>query len=75
MPLYSCEQCGAVDNTALTNYWAQVRHMTTILCSSCDPHIGKWHDEFPKQTMEQRGLVMRQDGSRICEPPGGWPRP
>jgi len=61
MPLFKCEKCGCVENTALSNYWT--RDFTTddpvigqpspmknpALCSECDPQIGRWHGEFPRR--------------------------
>ena len=49
MPLFECERCGVVDNTALTNFWlAFVDESKPRLCSQCDPEIGKWHERFPR---------------------------
>lgn len=49
MPLYECEQCHCVENTALTNFWEAYMERTAKLCSECDPRIGRWHGRFPKQ--------------------------
>jgi hypothetical protein len=60
MPLFKCEQCGCVENTALSNYWTRNlvftdNHVTATpptnpaLCSACDPKIGAWHGEFPQR--------------------------
>jgi len=48
MPLFECEQCHCVDNTALTNFWQAHIEEKPQLCSACDPEIGKWHDKFPR---------------------------
>jgi hypothetical protein len=49
MSLFQCSKCGCGEDTALCNYWpARVRE-TTPMCSACDPKIGKWHDEFPRE--------------------------
>jgi hypothetical protein len=50
MPLFECEKCGTVDNTALTNFWMAQRDDKPKLCSECDPEIGKWHGRFPRMT-------------------------
>lgn len=54
MPLYECSKCGAIDNTALTNFWVDRLHLKKPpLCSECDPDIGKWHGKFQKLTLSQ----------------------
>jgi hypothetical protein len=53
MPLYECENCHTIDNTALTNFWDAFIHKKPKLCSACDPEIGKWHDNFPRLTMAE----------------------
>lgn len=64
MPLFRCEKCGCVENTALSN-WA-ARHLREgaplppALCSACDPEIGKWHGEFPQRSAV--GMVICEDG-------------
>lgn len=57
MPLFKCETCGCVENTALSNYWTRnidwaqqgVTLSNPALCSECDPAIGRWHGWFPKR--------------------------
>lgn len=57
MPLFKCEQCGCVENTALSNYWTRNLNWDRLpeppnhpaLCSACDPKIGKWHNQFPQR--------------------------
>jgi len=61
MPLFKCEKCGCLENTATGNYWIRVnRNGECPLCSECA--WGKWHGEFKKQTPEQAGYVELQDG-------------
>ena len=48
MPLFECEICRNVDNTALTNFWEAQLENTPKLCSECDPGIGRWHGLFDK---------------------------
>jgi hypothetical protein len=51
MPLFECEDCGMVDNTALTNFWGDhICDGKPALCSQCDPRIGKWHGQFKRMT-------------------------
>lgn len=56
MPLFNCTSCGAVENTALSNYWADQsasRRTSSVpfnpVCSKCDPRIGEWHGKFPRK--------------------------
>ena len=44
MPLYLCSRCGALENTALGDFWSR---MDTPLCSECSR--GKWHGAFAKK--------------------------
>lgn len=64
MPLFKCEDCGCVENTALCSYWS--RHSDSIpeshrgraLCSACSSPTftsgapnrkgGKWHGQFAR---------------------------
>jgi hypothetical protein len=63
MPLYECSACPCVENTALANYWwGHVHNEKPALCSECDPGIGKWHGEFPKEAVYVRGLVTNERG-------------
>lgn len=63
MPLFECTNraCGAVDNTAISEYWEQQRQFYlknnrlegfSPLCSEC--HGGRWHGVFPKKTVAER---------------------
>ncbi len=54
MPLYACSKCGCVDNTALGGYWKRV-YLDKLppLCSECNPEIGKWHGDFPKDKIDK----------------------
>lgn len=42
MPLFACERCNTVDNTALAHYWGRDEK----LCSECGH--GEWHGKFEK---------------------------
>lgn len=39
--------------------WSKARQASAI-CSACDPTIGKWHGEFPKESAE--GWVYDRSG-------------
>ena len=63
MPIFECEECGCVDNTALTRYWHRKRHSDLAgraLCSACDPEINQWHGAFPRE--KATGLLLCNDG-------------
>lgn len=69
MPLFKCECCGCIENTALGHYWS--RFVTKFkdstmnekaLCSECMPDEfidgtktkgGKWHGKFPKKQAKE----------------------
>ena len=59
MPLFECENCGNIDNTALTTFWKSLRDGTPRLCSACDPDTKAWHGKFPAKKIEayQPGAV------------------
>ena len=69
MSLYVCDNCGIVDNTALTNFWKDWLEAKRVggsgefraLCSACDPTSetrGRWHGKFPARNMAEWGYVF-----------------
>ena len=52
MPLFVCDACGSVDNTAVTHYWRSRMKETSALCSACDPEFGRWHGIFERETWD-----------------------
>lgn len=62
MPLFKCSDCGCIENTALSRYWMRLveKPPKPALCSACDPDIGKWHDQFPKESA--KGYKLGDDG-------------
>lgn len=48
MPLYKCTKCGCRENTSLTNFHQDNWEGAPVLCSECDPAIGRWHGKFEK---------------------------
>lgn len=58
MPLYACSGCDGYDNTALTNYYHRRGDGLPLLCSACDPDIGKWHGQFPRRSRADAGLTF-----------------
>jgi hypothetical protein len=64
MPLFECSKCHCVENTALGAYWWLFGRGLPVLCSECDPENpeGKWHGQFPKQTVAEAGFIQGNDG-------------
>lgn len=60
MPLFPCSKCHCVEDTALCHYWSARLRQTSALCSACDPTIGKWHGEFPRESAQ--GWVNDRSG-------------
>lgn len=56
MSLYQCQKCGAVENTALGEYWGR----EIKLCSECGR--GKWHGKFPKRDAVADGYFYDAGG-------------
>ena len=65
MPLFACQKCLCVENTATSNYWT--RGNAQALCSECDPMISVWHRKFPKRSAV--GMLLGSDGFLYSEPP------
>jgi hypothetical protein len=62
--LFMCSKCKCVENTATSN-WMSRKYPDKgdpqpLLCSECDPEIGKWHGRFPKQSA--KGFLISKDG-------------
>ena len=62
MSCFQCSKCGCVEDTALCHYWSACIQETAPVCSACDPKIGKWHGEFPRQSLAQGGWVREKHG-------------
>ena len=60
MPLFKCSKCGAIENTALGNYWMPNREREPVECSECAD--GKWHGKFAKCSAEEGGFIEGDDG-------------
>lgn len=59
MALFICEECGCIENTALTGFrWDRAKKRRILLCSECDPDIGKWHDKFSKKKWDGKLEVI-----------------
>lgn len=60
MPLFACTKCNCVEDTALSHYWSARLRQKSPLCSTCDPTLGKWHNEFPRESAQ--GWVSDRNG-------------
>lgn len=58
MPIFKCEKCNMVENTAVSNFWTRPKG-SPALCSECDPGIGKWHGRFERMSAD--GFVQKGD--------------
>jgi hypothetical protein len=62
MSFFQCSKCGCAEDTALCHYWSARLRQTPTMCSACDPRIGKWHNQFPRESArgwiaDERGLL------------------
>lgn len=68
MSLYQCEECGALENTALGWFWcrnlesAKPQFKGRALCSECGPDQ-KWHGRFDKLLLPKGMFVTNSDGN------------
>jgi hypothetical protein len=59
MPLFECDECGIVDNTALAPfYWKRRNQRLNKLCTEC--LTGEWHYRFERYFPD--GMLIDQDG-------------
>lgn len=56
MPLFKCQKCGAVENTATGQYWGYDEKQ----CSECA--TGKWHGQFDKKNATESGYFKDSAG-------------
>ena len=74
MPIFQCQKCGCVENTALSGYWlrdmkvmrakreGQIVEKGPALCTACDPEIGEWHGQFLQGAATSFGYQLGADG-------------
>ena len=57
MPLFVCENCNCVDNTACGGTFWKVLHERggKLLCCECNS--GKWHNKFPKEIATKEEVI------------------
>lgn len=69
MSCYICENCGAIDNTAIGGYWINIINNEIPKCSECN--YGKWHNKFEKKNWSEYGTEKllewenKNDGSML----------
>lgn len=54
MSTFLCTKCGAIENTALTDYWIDVLEKKQPLCSKCA--TGVWHGKFRRTHWSEVGI-------------------
>jgi hypothetical protein len=56
MPLFRCEKCGVIENTALSlcSWTSKVK-----LCSQCCPEQKKWHGRFKRTKKVSKDEVLK----------------
>lgn len=84
MPLFECDNCHCVENTATGCYWSRdmgvwpEEYKGKKLCSECaspvyndgkESGFGKWHGRFPKRHISETNYVANERG--FLAPPGG----
>jgi len=62
MPLFVCEKCGCVENSALSDCsWIEYLNKRPMLCSECCPGQEKWHGKFSKKKWDHKEEVMNRE--------------
>lgn len=72
MPIFVCDQCNVIENTATSLFWNTVATNKPALCSQCDPKLGKWHNIFPREKWDGKIVVYnrpaKEEDSSVPEP-------
>jgi len=70
MSLFQCYECGCRENTATSNFWSrqegpwrELPSQPWMLCSACDPEIGKWHGRFERVYLAKGEFVTDRRGN------------
>lgn len=56
MPLFICDKCHTLENTALSGYWWKGEG--PALCSACDPQFDGGHKRFPREPWDGKIQVL-----------------
>lgn len=52
MSTFKCSKCGCKESTGASNGQLDIiKGADVLLCSECDPRIGRWHNRFKKEAM------------------------
>ena len=62
VPLFVCDECGTVDNTALGGYWQAILYDLPALCAVC--RTGKWHGHFDREIWDGQTPVVNRTASQ-----------
>ena len=62
MPRFLCTKCGAVENTATSDYWVDTMDNKQPVCSKCK--TGVWHGRFPRKHWSSYGLSVVLSGQK-----------
>lgn len=54
MSTFICTRCGAIENTATSDYWLDVSEGKPPICSKCE--TGQWHNKFPREHWSKLGV-------------------
>lgn len=68
MSLFACEECNVVENTALCGWVERPGGGRHMLCSQCNPDIGKWHGIFGREDAAEAGYELEGDGPYLSRP-------
>ena len=47
---FKCDKCECIESINLCHYWSNRIQKKQLLCSQCDPEIGKWHNRIEKKS-------------------------
>ena len=54
MSTFICTRCGAIENTATSDYWVDTMEGKQPVCSKCK--TGVWHNKFPRKHWSEYGV-------------------
>lgn len=63
MPTFICTRCGAIENTATSDYWLYKFDGKPPICSQCGS--GKWHGKFKRQHWSAIGIEALLEGQKL----------
>lgn len=55
MSTFLCTRCGAIENTATSDYWIDIMEGKPPICSKCK--TGVWHGKFPREHWSKIGIA------------------